>query len=477
MVTTPLTPILAWQGWRWFGIGEVSATKAETSPPQGWMTGLWALALAVFWGVVISQSTTWIGAGLVGLSVLAFVDGTYYWWQAKQQGKTPTWPTLTPLDGWIALWIASAVIATGWSSVQPDSVIGLVKLLLLVKGYAIGRWVWWRYPQLMTWQVVLWLGLGLFQAWQGWLQVTGQMALTGPLATWQDPNLHATQKLTRIVGTLRPLNPNLLAGFLIPVVGLAWASVGQGWLVISHFRTKLLTTIVAGLLAICLTWALVMTGSRGGYLSLVVMAGALYAALGHGVFYQLGGKPWWRWLWIGLALVVLGLVVWVVAGNEALLLRVTSMVTGDSSTSYRWMVYRAAFEMLRDNWLWGIGPGNLTFQQVYGYYQTPGFNALAAYSVPLEIWIEQGIVGLVSAAGILISMVLTGLQAMDAFGKLVANRWWVCGLWAALLGMVAYGIFDTVWYRPAVNITFWMLVAMLVTQHQQLFSEPDNING
>lgn len=479
-IRTPLTPLLAWDGWQWLGLADKSSRDEEqvASSPVisrdgllAWWPWVWAMVLAVFWWMAFTSSSSRIGVGLIGMSGLTGIDIFLRWFLSKKTGRSFVLPSFSVIDGWVLAWVASAVIAACWSSIQPESWIGLAKILLLVLGYGVARWVWFAYPKLLTWQVLVWLALGLYESYHGWLQVTGTASMAaGPLATWQDPSLDVSQKLTRIVGTLKPLNPNLLAGALIPLSGLALASIGWVWLWLADSRTRFFAALGTGIVAFIITWALVATGSRGGYLALVVMAAGLYAALGHMIFYQpqLKGWRWPRWGWVLLAVGVIALAVVGVVSSEKLLLRVTSIFTGDSSTGYRMVVYQSALEMLRDNWLVGIGPGNLTFQQVYGYYQTPGYNALAAYSVLLEIFIEQGILGIITALGLVVSVMLAGLTAMDALYSDIAKRWWVCGLWVALLGMLAYGAFDTVWYRPAVNSIWWAVLAMLVVCQQRL---------
>ena len=37
---------------------------------------------------------------------------------------------------------------------------------------------------------------------------------------------------------------------------------------------------------------------------------------------------------------------------------------------------------------------------------------------------------------------------------------------AAMAGLMAQGLFDTVWYRPQVNTLWWFLVALIASQYQ-----------
>ena len=53
-------------------------------------------------------------------------------------------------------------------------------------------------------------------------------------------------------------------------------------------------------------------------------------------------------------------------------------------------------------WL-GIGPGNDAFNQIYPLFQQPKFNALSAYSIPLELAVEAGLPGLLAGSGLLLA--------------------------------------------------------------------------
>ena len=83
--------------------------------------------------------------------------------------------------------------------------------------------------------------------------------------------------------------------------------------------------------------------------------------------------------------------------------RVSSLLAGrgDSSNNFRINVWLSSLEMIQDRpWL-GIGPGNNAFNRIYPLYQQPKFNALSAYSVPLEILVETGLPGLITCFGLL----------------------------------------------------------------------------
>ena len=143
--------------------------------------------------------------------------------------------------------------------------------------------------------------------------------------------------------------------------------------------------------------------------------------------------------------------------------RITSLLAGrgDSSNNFRINVWMAAIQMVQDRpWL-GIGPGNAAFNSIYPLYQQPKFNALSAYSVPLEILVETGIPGLMACLGLLASSLRQGLKQLDADGPSAFAS--IASL-AAIAGLMMQGSTDTIFFRPEVQLIGWFALASLVSQ-------------
>ena len=43
---------------------------------------------------------------------------------------------------------------------------------------------------------------------------------------------------------------------------------------------------------------------------------------------------------------------------------------------------------------------------------------------------------------------------------------WLIAAIAGMAGLMAQGLFDTVWYRPQVNTLWWFMVALIASQYQ-----------
>jgi len=169
---------------------------------------------------------------------------------------------------------------------------------------------------------------------------------------------------------------------------------------------------------------------------------------------------------------------------------VTSMFIGrgDSSNNFRINVWTAVIDMIRDRPILGIGPGNTAFNKVYPLYMKPKYTALSAYSVLLEIAVETGFIGLTCFLWLLSVTINQGLLQIknlrDAqFQQLNSQEespspksnqgFWLIAAIATLVGMMAHGFFDTVWYRPEVNMLWWLMVAIIASFYRNS-PQPDS---
>ena len=208
--------------------------------------------------------------------------------------------------------------------------------------------------------------------------------------------------------------------------------------------------------------AVVFTYSRGGWLGLLAALAVLVLLLLMRSTAQ--WPPLWRRL-VPLGALFLGGLLVVVAATqlEPIRTRVVSLLAGrgDSSNNFRINVWLAAIAMVQDRpWL-GIGPGNDAFNSIYPLYQQPKFNALSAYSVPLELLVEMGIPGLLASCGLLMSSIRAGLHLEGSAGLIAI------GSLAAITGLITQGITDTIFFRPEVQLIGWFCLASLARRSEQ----------
>ena len=431
-------------------IKTASSAQSRNQRLSGAFQGTLTLGAVGLFVLFTFASTGLIGGAmwlLLGLSLLAWVVL-----------RPNILHKLTIIDLIVACFLGSAILSTAFSSFFHTSLIGLAKMLtFVVAGYGVFRVLSEQGYRTIASLFGLLALLGLGESLIGFYQHVNHIQ---PLATWSDQSINPELQMDRIFGTLKPSNPNLLAGFLIPCLAAAAGSS----LLFFRKKTILLALALVAISAIILV-AIVFTGSRGGFLAIGSMLVIMFGYLGHLIWYERELQPF-RWMkpaWLIVLLVSVLAIGGGVMSSEKIRTRVASIfaMREDSSISYRFNVYNSAFHMVRDNPIFGIGPGNGTFKLVYGLYMVPGYNALGSYSVPLEITVQQGFIGLSIFLSLLLVLMLRTALALDSPQLSLQQKLLAGALLTGIIGSFMYGIFDTIWYRPSVNLPFWFMVASL----------------
>jgi putative inorganic carbon (HCO3(-)) transporter len=376
-----------------------------------------------------------------GLSLLVLASGLLWLLLAL---LTPPGP-LVEIDRWFLGILALALLATGFSPVPLAAAKGLVKLVSYLGVYALMRQLLATAPLWWDRLVAALLAGELITSVIGIRQLYGD---SGELARWADPNSVADGTV-RIYSTLE--NPNLLAGYLLPALPLTLVALLR-WPGLPR-KLFALTALVLGVAALVLTY------SRGAWMGLVAEAGVIVLLLA--VRGTRAWPPLWRKLFPLLLLVGgAALLVVLVTQVEPLRVRVMSLVAGrqDSSNNFRINVWLAALDMIQARpWL-GIGPGNDAFNQIYPLFQQPKFNALSAYSIPLELAVEAGIPGLLAGIGLLVANLRTATALWRGDGVFSLPSLAVI---AVIAGLAVQGLTDTIFFRPEVQLVGWFCVATL----------------
>ena len=414
--TAPTPLLLRWQG-----------LLARTAP------GRLEAQLPLLSGLVLCALMA--GLPLVtrgGLSLLIAASGLLWILWAL---RTPP-GALGSVHFWLLGVLGIAVLATGFSPVPMAALQGLLKLVSYLGVYALMRQLLATAPPWWDRITASLLAGQLLTSVIGIRQLYGD---PGALARWSDANSVA-EGTVRIYSTLE--NPNLLGGFLLPTLPLAVVALLR-WPGPAR-RLFALASLVLGLVALVLTY------SRGAWMGMVVSLAAL------GLLLVLRLSRTWPPLWRRLfPMLLLGggavLLVLLVAAVEPLRVRVLSLFAGreDSSNNFRMNVWTSALEMVRDRPLLGIGPGNKAFNLIYPLYQQPKFNALSAYSIPLEWAVEAGIPGLLAGAGLFLAAVRSGLRQRLGTGPLALPA---LAAVAIFLGLAVQGFTDTIFFRPEVQL-------------------------
>ena len=361
------------------------------------------------------------------------------------------WALRTPpgrigtINGWLLLVLGITVMATGFSPAPLAALKGLVKLVSYLGVYALMRQLLSAAPQWWDRLVAAALAGELITSVIGIRQLYDE---TSALARWSDANSVA-KGTVRIYSTLE--NPNLLGGFLLPILPLALVALLR-WQGLAR-RAFALAALVLGIVALVLTY------SRGAWMGMVSSLGVLGLLLALRLTRH--WPPFWRRLLPVLLLVGGGLLLaLLVTQVEPLRVRVMSLLAGreDSSNNFRMNVWTAVLKMIQERpWL-GIGPGNTVFNLIYPLYQQPKFNALSAYSIPLELLVEAGIPGLLAGLGLFLSSLRIGMRQWRADGPLVLPS---LAAVAVFVGLGVQGLTDTIFFRPEVQLLAFFCLATL----------------
>ena len=293
------------------------------------------------------------------------------------------------------------------------------------------------------------IGLSVsFEAVTGFLQ---NFSHVEEISGWQDVSgLNPEEVMTRVYGTLKPYNPNLLGGYFV-------AGIPSLYGLASYFLADKKYKFAIGgiLLALFSTLTLFLTGCRGSYIGMMVIFCGMFAVSAKYL--------WQNYKTIYLSIVggVVGLATMAILLVSSLRARVLSIfaMRQDSSNSFRFNVYHSSVDMFKDNWLLGIGVGNQNFREIYGLYMKTGFDALSAYNIFLEIAVESGVFALIAFVGFLITLVKNSVK----FILTSADTKSVIFVATALISICAvciHGLVDTVFFRPQIQFVFWTMVAI-----------------
>ena len=294
--------------------------------------------------------------------------------------------------------------------------------------------------------------IGICAAFESIIGILQNFAQVQEISTWQDvTSLNPEEVMTRVYGTLKPYNPNLLGGYFVASIPALFGMVGYFLI-----RKKNIPAIVTGVLTLFSVAALFLTGCRGSYIGCMVIFCGIFAVSA-------------KYLWKNYKNIYLSIVGSVITLAMAAILLVSSLrarvlsifaMRQDSSNSFRFNVYQSSFQMAKDNWLLGIGVGNKNFREIYGLYMKTGFDALSAYNIFLETAVESGIFALIAFLGFLAVMIKDAVKFILTCEN-VQNVIFISAAIISIIAVMIHGLVDTVFFRPQIQFVFWTMVAVV----------------
>ncbi|MBZ2176033.1 O-antigen ligase family protein [Schnuerera sp. xch1] len=244
-------------------------------------------------------------------------------------------------------------------------------------------------------------------------------------------------------------NPNIFAEYLIMIIPI---SLSLFW-----FSTKFHKKAIFLITSLILTLALILTMSRGGWVGF---------AFGIFVFLLLIEK---RLLLLGIPVAIGG----VFFLPPTILNRLMSIVNlADSSNSYRIRLWSITLDIIRDNWLVGVGFGHLPFKQTFETYirTMPTYHSHNTY---LETMAEMGILGFIVFVVFIFILYKYSIKRLvkgnDRYIKIMS-----AGLLSGLAAVLAQGLVENILYIPRIITTFWILVALILSL-MRISDKPEEI--
>jgi O-antigen ligase len=228
---------------------------------------------------------------------------------------------------------------------------------------------------------------------------------------------------------------NAIALYLVPLIAVAgsYALFGR------RGRVRIALAIFTAIAAI----ATVLTLSRGGWVTLAVVAGVL--AVSHRQ----------RWLWLA-GLVAAGLSLALI---PVIRLRIAAEFgsTGVGLLSGRPELWANSLKMLEQTPVFGAGLSGFKHQMAVA---VPGYQLLVMYphNIVLNFWSETGLLGLISFGAIIV-IAMTVSWRGSRFG---AAEWRPIhlGVLLALVAVLVHGLVDVPILKNDLAFEFWALIAL-----------------
>ena len=231
-------------------------------------------------------------------------------------------------------------------------------------------------------------------------------------------------------------NPNILAVYLLLYFPL---SLNATFSFQNKGRMRLFYAVTAFLSALCI----LLTWSRGAWLGL---------ALEIVLFLLLHSKKSRKILcFLPLMLLAIPLLP---SNFKGRLYSIGDL--GESSIRYRLLTWQGAWKMLGKH-PFGIGVGERAWRAVFPHFAASGTaRVMHAHNIFLQVAAELGVVGIFVFFLLIAMALLCGLQKRNIAPLL------------ALSGVLLMGMFDHLWYAPAMLIPFWSMIALCVRSERKV---------
>ncbi|TYQ16785.1 UNVERIFIED_CONTAM: O-antigen ligase [Acetivibrio alkalicellulosi] len=142
----------------------------------------------------------------------------------------------------------------------------------------------------------------------------------------------------------------------------------------------------------------------------------------------------------------------------------------DTSSQYRVEILQTFYPMLRDYYLWGLGLGTNIFMRVINnYHQYTKATPLHTHVLYLQIWIETGLLGILSFMWLIYRTLKNSIICMSNTSKEMKNIL-IAGV-TSLAGVLTIGVVEYIWYYQRVMFLFWIVVGIVFAATSIVFNK------
>ncbi len=142
--------------------------------------------------------------------------------------------------------------------------------------------------------------------------------------------------------------------------------------------------------------------------------------------------------------------------------RVGTITTGDTSIGYRFKIFKTVLPIIKDYWFSGIGLGTFVFKRVVTRYPlyTEGWVPPHSHNIILHIWIESGIIGLLSFIGWVVHLFKTGINRVR-YETDTTLKYTIIASISSLSGAMIAGMGEHIWHEHRVMLLFWAVIGII----------------
>ena len=391
-------------------------------------------ALFVFSPLARASVEDWAITVILFLSILviaAFLMRKSLYWEWK-------W-TKTPLDMPIISLLVLSIISGIFSMHRPSSLSALSLLMShLALFYLSVDIIQYRaYLKQFTYLII---SLGVILCGFGFIKWYG----FNPFPWWEYPDLEQI-KLHRLSSTY--VNANNFAGYLemiLPVI--------TGLILTGYASRRKIPMIILSLL---MSWALVLTYSRGGWVA--AASGLLFLSVILTIDQQVNQKK--ILLLLGSSILIAS---FLILFSASLTDRFLTIWQQSFLPSFRGRIiaWHGIIKMISDYPFLGIGPG--TFETIFSQYQPPGLLAYysKAHNDYLQFLSEVGILFIPIFFWTAVQLFRTGFGKMKNTSRLIRGT--TAGAMAGIVSILVHSIVDFNLHIPANSLLFTILAAIVV---------------